>query len=175
MCLFFNRSSVDFTTQMSSETFEFSRARWNTETVNYPAVVCPQPQGHVISFIFQSGWGGTSLEIQGIDIQGQDGKITDTLISDKWYLNPDLFPDSISFSLVDQERPAFILFENGVAQNGIKEMSVMYDDEQIWCGEVPMGTSEQAKFPIAVPIQVPEFHRPDIKTFRQMKTIEFEM
>ena len=160
---------------MSSEVFEFSRARWNTEPANFPAVTCPQPQGHVLSFIFQSGWGGNSLEIQGIEVQSSDGRVTDTLISDKWYLNPDLFPDSVSFTLSTPERPAFILFENGVAQRGVKNMSVMYDDEQIWCGEVPLGSADKTKFPIAVPLQACEFQRPDIKTFRKMQTLPFSM
>ena len=160
---------------MSSETFEFSRAKWNTESINYPAVTCPQPQGHVISFIFHSGWGGASLEIQGISIQNQDGVISETLISDKWFLNPDLFPDSISFTLVDDQRPAFIIFENGIAQHGVKRMTIMYDDEQIWNGELPMATSEESRSSIAVPIQVKEFQKPDIKMFRKMKTISFDV
>jgi len=159
---------------MSLETFEFSRAKWNTESVSYPAVTCPQPQGHVISFIFQSGWGGSTLEIQGVEIQAKDGRITDELITDKWYLNPDLFPDSISFVLADQERPAFILLENGTAQKGVKRVSVMYDDEQIWCGEIAMATGEQAKFPIAIPAAAQTFQRPDIRTFRKTKTVPFD-
>lgn len=151
---------------MSNETFEFSRAKWATDVISYPAIICQQPKGHVISFIFQSSWGGSSIEIQKTQIQDQDGKIVDTLISDKWYLNPDLFPDSISFPLSYPYRPSFILIQNGLGPKGIRKLSVMYDEEQVWCGEVPMGSQENCLFPIAVPVKVNDFKKPDIHTLR---------
>jgi hypothetical protein len=161
---------------MSSEAFEFGRAKWVTDVVNYPLVICPQPQGHVISLVFQSGWGGSSVEIQSVKIQNMEAPIVDTLIADKWYLNPDLFPDSISFPLIPTDRPGMILFQNGLAQKGVKKMVVMYDDEQIWTGDIPMATGDSAAvFAIPVPLKQGEFQRPNIKTFRNAKSIEFRM
>jgi hypothetical protein len=158
---------------MASETFEFTRARWSTDVTNSPLVACPQPQGHVISFIFQSGWGAPSIEIQSILVQDKNGTVIDTLVSDKWYLNPDLFPDFVSFPLSTTERPGFVVVQNGIGQKGVKQMSVLYADEQIWNGDVPMGTPDGPLFPIAVPLKVRDFQRPDIKTFRRTKSISF--
>jgi hypothetical protein len=160
---------------MSAETFEFGRAKWSTDVVNYPLVICPQPQGHVISLIFQSGWGGASVEVQSVRVQSLSGEVVDTLIADKWYLNPDLFPDSVSFPLIPNDRPSVILFQNGMAQKGVKKMVVMYDDEQIWTGDLPMGTGENPVFSIPIPLKQGEFQRPNIKTFRNTKSIDFSM
>jgi hypothetical protein len=76
---------------------------------------------------------------------------------------------------------SFIILENGIAQKGVKRLTVMYDDEQIWTGDVPMGTSESATFAIPVPVAAPtpaagtEFQRPDIKKFRSTKSIPFPL
>jgi hypothetical protein len=160
---------------MAAEVFEFGRAKWVTDVINYPLVICPQPHGHVISLIFQSGWGGSTAEIQSLKVQNREGQIVDILIADKWYLNPDLFPDSISFPLVTSERPGEILFQNGIAQKGIKRMVVMYDDEQIWAGDVPMATGDNPVFSIPLPVNAPEFQRPSIKMFRSTKTIDISL
>jgi hypothetical protein len=160
---------------MSQETFEFCRARWATDAVSYPVILCPQPQGHVVSFIFQSGWGGASCEIQSIVIQGEDGHLLDTLISDKWYLNPDLFPDSISFPVAPLDRGAVVVIENGVAQKGVKKLTVMHDDQQVWSGEVPMATGDSAPFSVPVPLVSSVFQKPDIRTFRNTKTPSFSL
>jgi hypothetical protein len=157
--------------------FDFCRAKWATDAASYPAVTCPQPQGRVVSFTFHSSWGGSSCEIQQLLVQNENGDVIDTLISDKWYLNSDLFPDSISFPLSTLERPSLIIIENGVAQKGIRRLVVVYDDKQIWTGDIPMGTSESAVFTIPVPVPAPpaeiEFQRPDIKKFRSTKSIPF--
>jgi hypothetical protein len=108
-------------------------------------------------------------------------QVPQSLLPEKWYLNPDLFPDSISFPLSTLERPSFIILENGIAQKGVKRLTVMYDDEQIWTGDVPMGTSESATIAIPVPVAAPtpaartEFQRPDIKKFRSTKSIPFPL
>jgi hypothetical protein len=160
---------------MSQETFEFCRAKWATDAVSYPAVICPQPQGHVVSFIFQSSWGGACCEIQSIEIRSEDGEPLDTLIADKWYLNPDLFPDSISFPLPSLDRPGLIAIENGIAQKGIKRLAVMYDDQQVWTGEVPMGTADSVWFTIPAPIVNQVFQKPDIRAFRSAKAANFSL
>ena len=54
---------------------EQTRPTWALETSNLPAVVCSQPQGPMISFIFKSSWGSSIVEIQGAKVQDQDGKI----------------------------------------------------------------------------------------------------
>lgn len=149
---------------------EQTRPKWALETSNIPAVVCSQPQGPVISFIFKSSWGSSMAEIQGAKVQDQDGKIVDVLISNKWYLNAELFPESINFPLSIPSRPAFILIQNGISSKGIKEMEVRYAEKQIWSGEIPMGTHDNCLFPIAVPIEAKEFQKPNIHTFRSTKT-----
>jgi hypothetical protein len=160
---------------MSQETFEFCRAKWATEAMSYPAIICPQPQGHVVSFIFQSGWGGASCEIQSVQIHGEDGHLLDTLISDKWYLNPDLFPDSISFPLTPLDRPAVIVFENGVSQKGVKRLTVMYDDQPVWSGDLPMATGDSQPFTIPAPLVTHVFQKPDIRTIRNTKAPNFSL
>jgi hypothetical protein len=160
---------------MSLETFEFGRAKWSANPVESLLTICPQPKGHVISLTFYSGWGGASIEIQSVKIQSIEGASVDTLIADKWYLNPDLFPDSITFPLYLSNRPGMILFQNGLAQKGVQKMVVMYDNEQIWTGEIPMATGESPVFAIPVPLKQGEFQRPNIKTFRNTKSIDFSM
>jgi hypothetical protein len=161
--------------KMSQESLELCRAKWATDAVSYPAVVCPQPQAHVVSFIFQSGWGGACCEIQSVAIRGEDGQPIDTLIPDKWYLNPDLFPDSVSFPLAPLDRPGFIAIENGIAQKGVKRLAVMYDDQQVWAGEVPMGTADSVLFTVPAPIGGHVFQKPDILIFRSTKTVDFSL
>ena len=139
---------------------------WSKEENFLPAVICRQPQGHLISFIISNGWGSQCVEIQCVKIQNPDGSISEVLIKDKWFFNSESFPETISFVLHSLERPSFILIENGVGNAGIKDITVNYDNEQVWNGELPRGTKEKNIFPIAVPIKVNEFQKPDIHTLR---------
>ncbi|OHT03575.1 hypothetical protein TRFO_29004 [Tritrichomonas foetus] len=155
---------------MNHDNYEHARPKWNPDPCIIPAVVCPQPQGPMISLIFKSTWGSSMAEIQGAKVQDQEGKVVDVLISDKWYLNADLFPESVNFPLVVNSRPAFILIQNGLSTKGVKEMEVKFAEKQIWCGEVPMATIDNCLFPIAVPIENSDFQKPNIHTFRNTKT-----
>ena len=150
---------------------------WPKNSSTVPSIICRQPQGHLISFIISDGWGSQSVEIQNAKIQNSDGSISEVLIKDKWFFNAESFPDSISFVLHTMERPNFILIENGIGSSGVKNVSIQYDNEQIWNGELPQGTKKKATFPIAVPIKVNEFQKPDIHTLRNTAinfTLDFE-
>lgn len=131
-----------------------------------PSVQCRQPQGHLISFIITDGWGNNQVEIRSAQIQSSDGSISEVLLTDKWFFNAESFPDTISFALKSTERPSFILFGNGYGKSGIRSLTVLYDNEQIWKGELPISTPNSQNFPIAVPIKVNEFQKPDIKSLR---------
>jgi hypothetical protein len=73
------------------------------------------------------------------------------------------------------ERTGFLIIENGTAQKGIKRVTVMYDDQQVWNGDVPMGTGDCGAFTIPVPLVAQVFQKPDIKTFRSTKTANFSL
>lgn len=152
---------------MSYENLEV-RPTWNMDPGNIPIVLCPQPNGPTISLIFKSSWGSSQVEIQSVKIQDQNGKIVDVVIPNKWYLNADLFPESINFPLSIPTRPAFIIIQNGISSKGVKEVEVRYSEKTIWNGEVPMGTQENCSFPIAVPIEAKEFKKPTITAFRNV-------
>ena len=139
-----------------------------------PIVICRQPQGHLISFIISDGWGSQCVELRCVKIQNSDGSISEVLIKDKWFFNSDSFPETISFVLHSLERPSFILIENGVGNLGIKDITVNYDNEQVWNGELPKGTKDKSSFPIAVPMKINEFQKPDIHTLRNT-TIHFSL
>ena len=146
-----------------------TRAKWSLDASNLPSVICPQPRGPIISLTFKCTWGSPIAEIQGLKLQDKSGKIVDTLISDKWYLNADLFPESISFPLAAPERPAFILIINGISSKGVKEMEIRYADQLIWSGEVQMGTVDNFQFSIGIPIEKNDFQKPNIHALRSAK------
>ncbi|EAY15980.1 hypothetical protein TVAG_262300 [Trichomonas vaginalis G3] len=140
-------------------------SKWPAEP-SLPSIQSRQPQGHLISFIITDGWGNNQVEIRNAMIQNADGSISEVLLTDKWFFNAESFPDTISFALKSTERPGFILFGNGYGKSGVRSLTVLYDNEQIWKGDLPMTNPNSENFPIAVPIKYNEFQKPDIKSLR---------
>lgn len=152
---------------MSAGGFDLAEfKRWSEEPAFFLLDTSGIDECHKITLQVSKCWGGDHPYIKSVKIQSNDGKILETLIHDRWYFCKECLPDSAIIPVMSEHRPTFILIENGAGNNGVKLITVSYDNEEIWTGEIPMNTGETPCFPIAIGLRISNFHKPSIHALR---------